>query len=204
MFDYSTLKDQVRRLLGDGKELKIEETASFQNSSYYITLAEEGYAEISDGGIIINDQVLAVSDYTVTKNIIKFREIIETGSSVSIEYSISKYTDEMIVQYIGDTITNYIQALVNIDYQFSGTTTEHLITHNDISLFVHGTVLNLAGINIMEVAGDAIYIKDGDTTINTEVASKQALTSYKSIFEKFIMVLRAVRNNTFDGEAIRS
>lgn len=206
MFDYSTLVDQVRRLLGDNKEFTFEES-TLQNTSYYITLANEGSIDIEEGGIIIDDEQISSDEYVINGNIIKFNERVESGSIVSIEYTYSKYSDSDILKYIGDTIFNYISGLTNTDYLFgkngmTETKTNFNVTHNEISLFVHGTVLNMVGINILDVAGDAIYIRDGDTTIRTDVSSKEAASAYKNILSRFLYLLKTVRTNTFQGVVI--
>lgn len=198
MFDYKELTGPVRRLLGDMPRRSIEEIQSFQNTSYYITLSEEGYATINR--IVIDDEEQDSDAYTIDKNILQFEEEIEAGVSVSIDYSVVDYSDEMLIEYIGDTIKNYIQGLMNKDYGFGdGTTTDSDITFNERSLFVHGSVLNILGINLLTVSGDSIYIKDGDTTINTSVSANGADVSYKTIYAKFMHLLKTIKTNTYQG-----
>ena len=199
MFDYTSLIEQVRRLLGDNKQFTYEESM-MQNTSYYITLANEGDIQIEDGAVIIGDEQISSDNYSLNGNIIKFNEPIEAGSSVSIEYTYSTYSDETILKYIGDTIENYISGLTNTDYGFNGTTkTNNNITFNEKSLFVHGTVLNIVGINLLQVAGDAILIKDGDTTIRTDVSAGQANDLYNKVLSRFLYLLKTIRTNTFQG-----
>ena len=199
MFDYTSLIEQVRRLLGDNKQFTYEESM-MQNTSYYITLANEGDIQIEDGAVIIGDEQISSDNYSLKGNIIKFNEPIEAGSSVSIEYTFSKYSDSEILEYIGDTIKNYISALTNTDYLFGdGTSTDYNITQNERSLFVHGTVLNIIGVNLLDVAGDSIKIKDDDTMIDTSVASRDAGDSYQKVYERFMHLLKTVRTNTFQG-----
>lgn len=199
MFDYTSLIEQVRRLLGDNKQFTYEESM-MQNTSYYITLANEGDIQIEDGAVIIGDEQISSDNYSLNGNIIKFNEPIEAGSSVSIEYTYSTYSDETILKYIGDTIENYISGLTNTDYGFNGTTkTNNNITFNEKSLFVHGTVLNIVGINLLQVAGDAIFIKDGDTTIRTDVSAGQANDLYDKVLSRFLYLLKTIRTNTFQG-----
>lgn len=199
MFDYTSLIEQVRRLLGDNKQFTYEESM-MQNTSYYITLANEGDIQIEDGAVIIGDEQISSDNYSLNGNIIKFNEPIEAGSSVSIEYTFSKYSDSEILEYIGDTIKNYISALTNTDYLFGdGTSTDYNITQNESSLFVHGTVLNIIGVNLLDVAGDSIKIKDDDTMIDTSVASRDAGDSYQKVYERFMHLLKTVRTNTFQG-----
>ena len=199
MFDYTSLIEQVRRLLGDNKQFTYEESM-MQNTSYYITLANEGDIQIEDGAVIIDDEQISSDNYSLNGNIINFNEPIEAGSSVSIEYTYSTYSDETILKYIGDTIENYISGLTNTDYGFNGTTkTNNNITFNEKSLFVHGTVLNIVGINLLQVAGDAIVIKDGDTTIRTDVSAGQANDLYNKVLSRFLYLLKTIRTNTFQG-----
>ena len=198
MFDYTNLVGPVRRLLGDNPRRTIEEIQSFQSTSYYITLSEEGYATINR--IDIDDEEQDSDAYTIDKNILQFDEEIEAGVSVSIDYSVVNYSDEYIKECIGDTIKNYIQGLMNRDYGFGdGTSTSDNITFNEQSLFVHGSVLNILGINLLEVSGDSIYIKDGDTTINTSVSANGADVSYKTIYAKFMHLLKTIKTNTYQG-----
>lgn len=204
MFDYTTLIDQVRRMLGDNKTFTYEES-TMQNTSYYIVLENEGSITIEDDGVIIDEETISPDDYTINGNILKFNEPIEVGSSVSIEYTYCSYSDDDISKFIGDTIENYISGLTNTDYGFNGTTTTNeKITFNERSLFVHGTVLNMVGVNLLQVAGDAIYIKDGDTTIRTDVSAGQAGDSYNKILSRFLYLLKTIRINTFQGEVIFS
>lgn len=199
MFDYTTLINQVRRLLGDNKQFTYEES-TMQNTSYYITLANEGNIEIEDGAIIIDDEQVPSDSYTLNGNIIKFNEPIEAGAIISIEYIYSTYSDDSISNFIGDTIENYISGLTNTDYGFNGlTVTDKDITLNEKSLFVHGTVLSMVGVNLLQVAGDAIYIKDGDTTIRTDVSAGQANDSYNKVLSRFLYLLKTIRTNTFQG-----
>ena len=79
---------------------------------------------------------------------------------------------------------------------------DYNITFNESSLFVHGTVLNMVGINLLDVAGDSIKIKDGDTMIDTSVASKDAGDTYSKILSRFLYLLKTVRTNTFQGVVI--
>ena len=199
MFDYTSLVSQVRRLLGDNKEFTYEES-TMQNTSYYITLSNEGSIEIEDGAILIDDEQISSDNYTINGNIIKFNEPIEAGSIVSIEYTYCSYSDDDILNFLGDTIENYISGLTNTDYGFNGgTTTKNNITFNEKSLFVHGTVLNIVGVNLLDVAGDSIKIKDGDTLIDTSVSSKDAGDTYSKILSRFLYLLKTIRTNTFQG-----
>jgi hypothetical protein len=198
MFDYTVLIDQVRRLLGDNKIFTYEES-TMQNTSYYITLANEGAIEIEDGAIVIDDEQVSSDNYNINGNIIKFNEPIELGSNVSIEYTYCSYSDDEIANFIRDTIENYISGLINTNYEIDGTMIDKDITFNEKSLFVHGTVLNIVGINILDVAGDSIKIKDGDTLIDTSVSSKDVGDAYNKVLSKFLYLLKTIRTNTFQG-----
>lgn len=205
MFDYKTLVTPVRLLLGDTPATNSEEVPSFQNDSYRIVLSEEGYATIIS--VTIDGVELDPSQYSVEENIITFNDIVSAGSEVSIQYKSQKYSDEVLLEYIGNTIRYYIQPLCNTDYGFgeggySETQTGQKITPNESGLFVHGTVLNVVGINLLEVSGDAIYIRDGDTTIDTKVASQEAGNSYRHILSRFNYLFKTVRTNTFQGVVI--
>lgn len=198
MFDYTDLIGAVRRLLGDNPRKTIEEVQSFQNTSYYIALSEDGYATINR--LVIDDEEIDADSYTLNKNILQFDEEIEAGVSILIDYDIVNYSDDYILESIGDTIKFYIQGLLNRDYGFgTGTTTSKEITFNEQSLFVHGTVLNILGVNLISVAGDSILIKDGDTTINTSVSANGADVSYKTIYAKFMHLLKTIKTNTYQG-----
>lgn len=206
MFDYSTLVSQVRRTLGDSSRRIVEE-ATIQNTSYYITLQEEGYATIVENGLMINDEIITEDMYEINKNVIKMSESVDAGAIISVEYDIVEYSDELILEYIGDTIENYIQPLLNTDFGFgkgenAPTKTSVNITFNESSLFVHGTVLSILGVNLLDVAGDAIFIKDGDTTVRTDVSSQQASKVYNIAFTRFMHLLKTIRINTFQGEVI--
>lgn len=205
MFNYNSLVSPVRMLLGDAPVPVSEETPSFQNDSYKIVLGEEGIATVTS--VMVNGGERSSDSYKVEGNIITFDEIISAGSSVSISYRTQKYTDQNILEYIENTIFYYIQALTNRDYGFGQdgveqTSTLQTITSNESSLFVHGTVLNIIGVNILQASDDAIFIKDGDTTIDTKVASQEAANTYKNVLYRFNHLFKTVRTNTFQGTVI--
>lgn len=202
MFDYKDLVKPVRMLLGDTPINANDEIFSFQRDSFKIILSEDGFATIDS--IVVDNVEIPSDSYSVDENIITFDDIIPSGSSVSISYKILRYTDEIIAEHIGNTILYYIQALTNKEYGFgegtsSESTTKMVITSNESSLFVHGTVLNIIGINLLQVSGDAIFIKDGDTTIDTKVASQAAGGSYRDVLSRFNYLFKVVRTNTFQG-----
>lgn len=204
MFDYSTLISQVRRSIDDNPVTVLEETESFPKSSFYITLEEEGYATIYEDELIIDEGMVSPDFYEVDKNIIKMVYMIDAGSSVSIKYSIVKYSDEDILAIIGDTISNVVEPLLNKDFEFGSdetkpTVTEQVIDKNIISLFVRGSVINLSGINLLSSTGDAIMIRDGDTVINTSVASSEAIKGYSTVLKEWNELLKTVKTNKFSG-----
>lgn len=204
MFDYSTLVNQVRRTLNDNPTTILEETASFPKSSYYITLGEDGYATVLEDSLIIDDGIVSSDFFTVDGNIIQLTNIIDAGSSVSVRYSIIKYSDSDILNMIGDTISNVVEPMLNKDFEFGSdptkpTITQQVIDKNIIALFVRGTVMNMAGINLLTSTSDAIMIRDGDTVINTSVASSEAIKGYASVLKEWNELLKTVRNNKFSG-----
>lgn len=204
MFDYSTLKDSIRRLLNDVPTRTVEEVQSFQNTSYYLTLSEEGYATIVS--LIINDEQID-SGYTINKNILKFEELIEAGSTITIEYDTVSYTDDMIIEHTGDTIVNFIQPLLNRNFLFgqngsSETQTDYDIDFNIAALIINGTVLNILGVDVIAAAKDAIIVKDSGVSIDTGISSKQISSSYQNVLYKFNTLLLSVRTNCFNGVCI--
>jgi hypothetical protein len=197
MFDYSTLASMVRRTSGDYFKTNTDTTDSLSATTNRIVLENEGEAIISS--VTIDDIEYDSSEYSVEGNIVTFVNQIESGSSVSIVYKICNYSDEEIIENIGDSVL-LVETLLNRSLGFSGTQTADDIDFNIKTLLVNATVLQMAGIDLSGAAGDAIYIKDGDTTIDTSYNSSESVKKYRVVLEKFNIVLAAVRGNLFKGQ----
>lgn len=207
MYDYTRLVSPVRRMLDDMPMDAIEEIQSFPNSSYYIILSNDGNVTIQDGGIIIDEMVMDSSMYSVEGNIITFVNMIDIGASVSVRYKYVAHTDEEITNMIGDTISNIVEPMLNQYFEFGldeeePTVSQQDIDPNVIALFVRGTVMNIVGINLLTATSDAIMIRDGDTVINTSVASSEAIKGYIPVLREWDNLLKTVRTNKFCGVSI--
>ena len=210
MFSYVTLKDAVRRGINDNMVTHIDTQDSTERDSYFVVLANDGYATIRPSGMIINGVVIDDSAFTVDKNLIRFTNIIPADSDVLVLYDLVQYTDEYIVEMIGDTIHNVVEPIFNTDFEFgvnippSGYPQPETWTLQDIdsdlkALFVQGAILAIKGIQVSEASGDAIYIKDGDTIIDTASSSKEAFRGYQPYIDRWKDLLEIVRINRFGG-----
>jgi len=209
MFDYTVLVDEVRRLINDEPEKHIDTQESTMRSTYYFILTNEGYATIPDGGCTVNGVVLNSSEYTIDKNIVRFNNLIPTGSEIVINYSIVQYTDDMLIDYIGDAIHTLVEPIFHVDFEFGVNipaeySHPETITLKDISrdiraLFVYGAVIEILGIQIIGASGDAIYIKDGDTIIDTASSSREVARGYQPIIDRWNYLLKTVQINNFEG-----
>lgn len=209
MFNYATLTDRVRRMINDNPITYIDTQGSTERDSYFVVLSNDGYAYIRPSGVILNGVIIDESGYTVDRNLIKFDTLVPADSELMIHYDMVQKTDEDIVNSIGDTIETDIQAIFHTDFEFgvnipSGYIPPETWTLQEIdkdlqALFVQGTVLNLMGLSLTEVSGDAIYIKDGDTVIDTAASSREAFRGYQPYIDKWNELLKTVRINRFGG-----
>jgi hypothetical protein len=210
MFDYRTLIPPVRRLINDMEEVFMDVKENTERDSLYIKLAEEGYATPEPGGVAVNGVVVAPGGYQVIKNIIKFAFVIPAASEVSIQYKCSEYTDEMICGYIDDSIHTLVEPVLNATFGFnvaSGTfEASPYITYDDTymdqniqSLFVHGAAMQIMGGKVAGAGNDAIYIRDGDTTIDTASSSRESTRGYDPIVKRYDELMTTVRVNRFSG-----
>lgn len=203
-FDYSTLVSQVRRLTNDLATSHTDIKESTDKDSYYVVLTEEGQATPYPSGVVINGIPLADSGYTVTDNVMKFNTLITAGSEVFVHYTSVDRSDSLIIEYIGDTIHNVVEPIFNTDFNFGVDTATETITNDDVdndlrALFVHGTALQLLGVNLIEAGEDAIYIKDGDTVINTAASAQEKSRGFAPIYRRWLDLLQTVKTNRFSG-----
>lgn len=207
-FDYSDLVAPVRRLINDEIETQVDLTESTESASYYITLTQDAYCVPVASGVVINGTPLASGDYTVTKNLIRCSTIIPAGSDLMVEYEYSTYTDSRIIDYIGDAIHNTVEPLFNMDFEFgvevgdetlTDTQTWYDVTQNFRALFAAGAAMQLKQRELSEAGDDAIYIKDGDTVIDTATSSKEKGRGYDPIKREWDRLVRTVQQNIFEG-----
>jgi len=207
-FDYSDLVAPVRRLINDDIDTQVDLTESTESSSYYITLTQDAHCVPVASGVVINGTPLASGDYTVTKNLIRANTLIAEGSDISVTYEYSTYTDAKIIEYIGDAIHNTIEPLFNLDFQFgvesgtetlTDTQTWYDVTQNFRALFAAGAAMQLKLREVSEAGNDAIYIRDGDTVIDTATSSKEKGKGFQTIKDEWDRLLKTVQTNTFQG-----
>ena len=204
MFDYIELIPRVRRGVHDLSVTYIDKQDSTENDSYFVVLSNDGYATIHPSGAIINGIVIDESGYTVDRNLIHFDTLIPADSQVVIHYDMVQNTDEMLADAIDDSIHLLVEPIFNIDFEFGVDTPSRTITNQDVdkdlqALFVHGAVMTTMGIYVSEASGDAIYIKDGDTVIDTAASSREAARGYQPVIDKWNQLLEIVRINRFGG-----
>lgn len=210
-FDYSTLLMPVRRLINDVAVNEVEINEQTENTSRYIKLAADGYIVPVSSGVIINGIVIDESGYTVNKNVLRMVDIVPAGSDVFVQYDVVNYTDQFILDTIDDTIHYTIEPIFRTDFGFgdtypapSGVVDYNTYTADDVdddlaALFVHGSALQVLGIKLTEAGDDAIYIKDGDTIINTAASAQEKARGYEPIYRRFMELLEIVRINRFEG-----
>lgn len=207
-FDYTDLVSPVRRLINDDIETQVDLTESTESDSYYITLTQDAYCVPVASGVVINGTPLASGDYTVTRNLIRCNTIIPAGSDLMVEYEYSTYTDAKIAEYIGDAIHNTIEPIFNMDFQFgvevgdetlTDTQTWYDVNQNFRALFAAGAAMQLKLREVSEAGDDAIYIRDGDTVIDTATSSKEKGKGYASIKDEWDRLLKTVQQNIFEG-----
>jgi hypothetical protein len=210
MLEYLTLTDRVRRGINDSSITYIDTQVSTERDSNFVVLANDGYATIHPSGMIINGIVIDDSGYTVDKNLIRFDTLIAADSEVLVHYDMVQYTDEQLGDAIGDTIFSVIEPIFNTDFEFgvnipaSGYLHPETWTQQDVdkhlqALFVQGAILDTKGIQVSEASGDAIFIKDGDTVIDTASSSREAFRGYQPYIDKWNRLLTTVRINKFGG-----
>jgi len=213
MFDYTSIVGDVRRLIGDSEEIQLDETESTSVSSKYFSLSQEGYATILPSGLDVNGTVLGDGDFTVTKNVIRFPSILAAGSSVSCQYSYVSNTDAQIMACIGDVSRNVVLPLMEYDFAFgvdvpaSGYADPATVTMKDPdgdykSLLVVGAGLQILNVQLLAGGADAILIKDGDTTIDTGVSSRESAKSVDGIKAQWNELVKRVRHNHARGVAV--
>jgi hypothetical protein len=210
-FDYTTLINPVRRLVNDLPTNAIELNESTTNSSTYIVLSEDGYATPVASGVVINGVPIAESAYTVTKNVIQVDTTIAAESEVFVQYDWVTYTDEHIISYIDDTIHYVIEPCFGLDFEFgdtvpapSGIADPDTYTAQDfdqdyVSLMVWGSALSIMGVKLTEAGDDAIYIKDGDTVIDTAASSREKARGYAPLAKRYNDLKNTLLIRKFEG-----
>lgn len=198
-FSYRTLIPQVRRLINDTSKVQIDSISATASASYFIVANQDAYIVPVPSGILIDGTVLPSDQYTVLKNIIRSNVLINAGSNVVMQYSYTAYTDDMIADSIGDTIHNTIEPIFNTSFGFVGESTEQTIDQDLKALFVQGTAIQIMGDKLTAAGDDAIYIKDGDTVIDTATANRERSRSFDPMYKRWQELLQTVRSNRFRG-----
>lgn len=205
MFDYTILVLPVRRLVNDSEKDAIDIKESTESASYYILVNQDAYITIKPSGLIINGIPIHSSGYVVNKNLIKMNTVVPISSEVIVDYSYVSYRDSDIIAYLGDSIHTLVEPIFHTDFEFgiapatSETETAQDIDRDLQSLFIYGAAMGIVGDKIGQASDDAIYIKDGDTVIDTATSSKEKFTSYTSLQNKWKELLNTVRVNNFQG-----
>lgn len=200
MFDYTDLIPAVRRAINDNPDSHTDITDETSSDTFFIILENEGYATIPEGGLNINGIPMEQNAYSITKNVIKCAVVIPAGSQILVQYESVRYTDETLGAYIGDTIRYVIQPIFNVDFGFEDGTETELSPDTDLTaLFVLGTTLNISGIKLTEAGDDSIYIKDGDTVVDTTKSSSEKARGHEIMLKNWNETLKRVQINRFSG-----
>ena len=210
-FDYTTLVTPVRRLVNDLSQNEIEINASSTNASYYIQMAVDGYVTPVASGVVINGVPLNDTAYTVNRNVIRVDTLIDAGAEVFVQYDWVTHTDNEVIGFIGDAVHYLVETCFNVDFEFgeaeivpsgvvdSNTYTDLTIGTEWKSLFIHGAALNILGVALTEAGDDAIYIKDGDTVIDTAASSREKSRGYAPVVKRWNELKQQVMTSKFNG-----
>jgi hypothetical protein len=200
MFDYTTLVGEVRRLIGDSATSYTDIREQSYRDSYYVKLSQEGFATPSPSGVVVNGVPVPSDEYTVNRNIIRFTSIIPTGTEIMVDYSIVRNQDDLIIGYIGDSVHSLVETCMNTDLGFGdGTTTDQDVSMPMRSLIAHGAALNILGVRVMESSEDAVYIRDGDSVIDTTKGGTNMSAMYKPLLETWWRLKETIQLNVYDG-----
>lgn len=198
-FNYRTLIPQVRRLINDVEKIQIDSISATASASYFIVANQDAYITPVASGILIDGTVLPSGQYTVVKNIVRSNSLIPAGSNVVMQYTYTIYTDNNVADAISDTIHNIIEPIFNTSFGFVGEETDQDIDQDLKALFVHGTAIQINGDKLTAAGDDAIYIKDGDTVIDTASANRERSRSFDPMYKRWQELLTTVRINRFRG-----
>ena len=208
MFDYRDLIMPVRRAVSDLSQNHIDVKEATDKDSYYLMLSEGSYAAPHSNGVFVNGIPISPEGYTVHGNIIKFNQVIPTGSEIMVQYDSTSFSDEMILGYIDDTIHNLVEPIFNTTFNFNAVSEDQeaskYITYdtmdNDLrALFVQGAAMQLISAQSVESGMDSIYIKDGETVIDTAKSNSSASKSYEPLSKRWDDLLARVQSNRFSG-----
>jgi len=196
--DLNDLIPRARRKGGDIlTESVIEETDALENSTDTIVLEEDGYATVNL--FRINGSDIPDTNYTVTKNVIKNNSTIAQGSSVYVDYDYTTYSDQQVLDFLQDGAL-IIQAIVHKDWGFQN----GYVSTSDVA-YDYATLITVAGafgMNQLEQlisGGDAIYIRDGDTVIDTATANREKARSMSALVNEWNYLVNKVLTNNFCG-----
>ena len=198
-FSYRTLIPQVRRLINDTEKVQIDSISSTASSSYFIVANQDAYISIVPSGLLIDGTILPSNQFTTMKNIVRSNILVNAGSNVVMQYTYTAYTDDMIADVIGDTIHNIIEAIFKTDFGFVDDVTDQTLDQDMKALFVHGSAIQMMGDKLSAAGDDAIYIKDGDTVIDTATANREKSRSFDPMYKRWQELLLTVRTNRFRG-----
>lgn len=200
MFDYTSLVGEVRRLVGDSPKDYTDIREQSYRDSYYVKLSQEGYATPYPSGVIVNGVPVPESDFTVMRNIIKFVYVIPAGTEIMVEYSIVHNEDALIIGYIGDSVHSLVEATMNVDLGFGeGHVTEQAVSSDYRSLIAYGAALNIFGVRVMDSSENAVYIKDGDSVVDTTKGGTNMSSIYKPILENWWKIREKIQLNAYEG-----
>jgi hypothetical protein len=204
MFDYTSLILRVRRLIGDTVQSQIDIEDESESDSYYILLSQDAWCTPVASGVVLNGVPISSDNYTVTKNVIRMDTLVDAGTNVFVQYDYVSNTDADITNNLADSIST-IEGIFNTDFEFgvapatSDTETAQDIPSDLQTLFCYQAAVLLLGLAVIEAGDDAIYIKDGDTVINTAVSSSEKGKGYHTLLTRWQDLLRTVQTNRFEG-----
>jgi hypothetical protein len=184
------------------------------------SLTTDGTADLvlsNDGYIVVNvvklaGEDLTTADYTLDGNVITFDPVPPDQTSVIVGYQNATYSDTEVLGFLLDAARD-VKADLSLKAQIAPSgyrvidPDAKLITApNEMNQDVERLIAMRAGINIRtDVAngagGDAIMIKDGDTTIDTAATAKANESVLKRMNAEYDEKVRKALANRLTGTA---
>ncbi len=163
----------------------------------------------NDGNIIItsitDDGTLVDSaEYSNDGGLVTFTTAPEEASEMFVIYQQSTYTDDEIIAFLEDS-ARIVGADLCIEWVVD--TDNHLITHDDDGvvdalveqLIIFATAMTIFNDRANAAAGEAILIKDGDTTIDTSKTSGALSKRIESFTKQYGDMLVRAQLKRFGG-----
>ena len=173
----------------------------------------------NDGGILVQSVTIdgtANNSYRLSGNVLTFDTAPADASTIIITYSVTKYTDLEVQQFVADAADavgadTHIMWTVNksayrltVDPSVSPVAMTKDKTDLDQrirELIVYKASVDLYGDKANTAADRAITVKDGDTTIDTSKTAGASEKALKRLQDRYTHALKVFRSESFKGQA---